>query len=149
MGVLTELRERMVEFETAEFDSPQQRAAAVSVWSLMSGAEKDSLRQMLFAVAPVWDGDHVSKMGRDALIRAGLATRCCYLGEQGYTVATYAAYSIFRCIALPDDLRDLQADAGRRHRNAAIQLVRKRWLYRWPWSKAKSLDALLQKAERT
>ena len=29
------------------------------------------------------------------LLEHGLAVRCCFLGEQGYTAATYLAFSVF------------------------------------------------------
>ena len=43
---------------------------------------------------PVWDGDVISKTRRDDLIKWGLAVRCCYKGEQGYTAASYYSYTI-------------------------------------------------------
>lgn len=43
---------------------------------------------------PIWDGDVVSKNDRSQLIDLGLATRVTAYGEQGYTAATYLAYSV-------------------------------------------------------
>jgi hypothetical protein len=38
----------------------------------------------------------ISKTCRDNLIDAELAVRCCFLGEQGYTAATYLAFSVHK-----------------------------------------------------
>lgn len=43
---------------------------------------------------PVYDGDIISKVDRDYLLSIGLAVRVCHKGEQGYTAATYFAYSV-------------------------------------------------------
>jgi hypothetical protein len=64
-------------------------------WDAMSNGMRDQLRQLLFQ-GPVWDGNVISKSDRDDLINLRLATRCCFLGEQGYTAATYMAYSVFK-----------------------------------------------------
>ena len=45
---------------------------------------------------PVWDGDVISKSLRDALLDMGLALRVCMNGEQGFTGATYFAYSVMK-----------------------------------------------------
>lgn len=63
------------------------------VWDGLDAICRDQLRQLLFQ-GPVWDGNVISKQARDLLITYGLATRCCFLGEQGYTTATYIAYSV-------------------------------------------------------
>ncbi len=65
------------------------------VWDALDSAQREVLRQLLFQ-GPVWDGNVVSKAARDDLIDYGLATRCCFLGEQGYTAATYTAYSVHK-----------------------------------------------------
>jgi len=65
------------------------------VWDALSPGERDVLKQLLFQ-GPVWDGNIISKSDRDNLIDAGLAVRCCFLGEQGYTAATYTAYSVHK-----------------------------------------------------
>lgn len=64
-------------------------------WDAMSNGMRDQLKQLLFQ-GPVWDGNVISKSDRDDLIDLRLATRCCFLGEQGYTAATYMAYSVFK-----------------------------------------------------
>lgn len=43
---------------------------------------------------PVWDGDVMCKSLRDELLSLGLAVRVCKSGEQGYTGATYFAYTV-------------------------------------------------------
>jgi hypothetical protein len=43
---------------------------------------------------PVWDGDIISKSCRGQLFECGLAIRVCKNGEQGFTGATYFAYSV-------------------------------------------------------
>lgn len=45
---------------------------------------------------PVWDGDVISKADRETLFEIGLAIRVCAKGTQGYTGATYTAWSILR-----------------------------------------------------
>lgn len=47
---------------------------------------------------PVWDGDIISKADRGQLFDLGLAIRVCSKGQQGYTGATYTAYSIWSCL---------------------------------------------------
>ena len=64
------------------------------VWDGLDSGQREVLKQLLFQ-GPVWDGNVPSKAARDDLIRYGLAVRCCFLGEQGYTAATYLAYSVF------------------------------------------------------
>lgn len=47
---------------------------------------------------PIWDGDIISKTYRNELFSLGLAIRVCYKGEQGFTGATYFAYSVNKII---------------------------------------------------
>ena len=54
----------------------------------------ESLEQLVNG--PVWDGDVIAKSYRDELIDLGLAIRVCHKGEQGYTGATYFAYSVIK-----------------------------------------------------
>lgn len=65
------------------------------VWDALSDVERDQLKQLLFQ-GPVWDGCVLSKSARTQLIDYGLAVRCCFMGEQGYTAATYLAYSVHK-----------------------------------------------------
>jgi len=64
-------------------------------WDALPSSHREQLSQLLFQ-GPVWDGYIISKADRDDLIDLGLAVRCCFQGEQGYTAATYIAYSIFK-----------------------------------------------------
>jgi hypothetical protein len=64
-------------------------------WDGLTAGEREQLRQLLFQ-GPVYDGCVISKSDRNALIGYGLATRCCFMGEQGYTAATYLAYSVHK-----------------------------------------------------
>lgn len=45
---------------------------------------------------PIWDGDIICKSNRGELFELGLAIRVCHKGEQGYTGATYFAYSVLK-----------------------------------------------------
>ena len=45
---------------------------------------------------PVYDGDVISKALRGELFDYGLAIRVCFKGQQGYTGATYFAYSVMK-----------------------------------------------------
>lgn len=54
----------------------------------------EQLRQLING--PVWDGDVISKVDRSELFKLGLAIRVCVKGEQGYTGATYFAYSLMK-----------------------------------------------------
>lgn len=45
---------------------------------------------------PIYDGDVLSKSLRSELFDIGLAIRVCHKGEQGYTGATYFAYSVLK-----------------------------------------------------
>jgi hypothetical protein len=62
-------------------------------WDALTSGQREQLKQLLYQ-GPVWDGNIISKSCRDQLIGWGLATQCCFLGEQGYTAATYTAYSV-------------------------------------------------------
>jgi hypothetical protein len=45
---------------------------------------------------PIWDGDIICKSYRNELFDLSLAVRICCKGEQGYTGATYLAYSVMK-----------------------------------------------------
>ena len=79
-------------------DTVPREAAAAEAWEAMSGCEREQLKQLLFQ-GPVWDGNVISKGDRSSLIRWGFATRCCFLGEQGYTAATYLGWTVHDCAA--------------------------------------------------
>lgn len=64
----------------------------------------ESLQQLIDG--PVWDGDVISKAYRSELFELGLAVRVCLKGEQGYTGATYFAYTVMRMAAeIADGMR--------------------------------------------
>lgn len=67
---------------------------AFAVYTLLTSGQREVLRQVM--EAPTWDGNIASKSARDELIGMGLAVRCCFRGEQGYTAATYMAYSVMK-----------------------------------------------------
>ena len=54
----------------------------------------DQLRS--FLDGPVYDGDVISKQGRDELINMGLVVKCCFKGECGYQIATYRGWAVFQ-----------------------------------------------------
>lgn len=70
-------------------------AYAPIAWDGLSDHHRDQLNQLLHQ-GPVWDGNVLSKAARSDLIDFGLATRCCFMGEQGYTAATYKALTVFK-----------------------------------------------------
>ena len=70
-------------------------AYAPIVWDGLSDAQREQLNQLLHQ-GPVWDGNIISKEARTDLIEYGLAVRCCFMGEDGYTAATYPAVTVFK-----------------------------------------------------
>lgn len=60
----------------------------------------EQLRQLING--PVWDGNVISKADRGELFELGLAIRVCHKGEQGFTGATYFAYSVLK---LADEIK--------------------------------------------
>ncbi|OUJ03165.1 hypothetical protein [Acetobacter cibinongensis] len=63
------------------------------VWDALPDAHREVLKQLLYQ-GPVADGNIISKAARNDLFELGLAVRCCFLGECGYSAATYAAYAV-------------------------------------------------------
>lgn len=55
----------------------------------------DQLTQLING--PVWDGDIICKSFREELFDLGLAIRVCCKGNEGYTGATYFAFSVMKC----------------------------------------------------
>jgi hypothetical protein len=70
-------------------------SGAPIVWDALSSAQREQLNQLLHQ-GPVWDGNVLSKSARDDLIDYGLAVRCCFMGEDGYTAASYPAVTVFK-----------------------------------------------------
>lgn len=69
--------------------------ACFAAWQAMGSAQREVLKQLLF-LGPVADGDIASKAARGDLFTWGLAVRCCFKGEQGYTAASYLAFTIWK-----------------------------------------------------
>lgn len=63
------------------------------VWDALPDGRREQLKQLLYQ-GPVYDGSVISKSARDDLLKLGLAVRCCFMGEDGFTAASYAAYSV-------------------------------------------------------
>lgn len=68
---------------------------APMVWEGLSSSQQEQLNQLLHQ-GPVWDGNVISKCARNDLIEYGLAVRCCFMGEDGYTAASYPALTVFK-----------------------------------------------------
>ena len=66
--------------------------AAKAIACLLPKNLAEQLRQLVNG--PIWDGDVISKSAREELFFLGLAIRVCCKGEQGYTGATYLAYTV-------------------------------------------------------
>lgn len=80
--------------ETAEWGTNEYEVATFALYFALTGVQRDQLRQLLFT-GPIWDGDVLSKNARGDLFQLGLAVRCCVKGEQGYTAASYRAYTVW------------------------------------------------------
>lgn len=91
--IIEMVKRGLAEMEAAEFGSRTYDDAAYSVWLAIESAGREQLVQLL-KHGPVYDGDVVSKLNRDALIQCGIAVRCCFRGEQGYTAARYIAFTL-------------------------------------------------------
>ena len=65
------------------------------IWDALTEGQREQLNQLLHQ-GPIFDGNVISKSCRDDLLRYDLAVRCCYLGEDGYTAASYLGGSVFR-----------------------------------------------------
>ena len=68
---------------------------AKAVWEQLTSAQREQLEQLLFH-GPVWDGNVISKAARGDLFAIGLACRVCFMGQQGYSAATYPAFTVWR-----------------------------------------------------
>jgi len=70
-------------------------SGAPIVWDALSSGQREQLNQLLHQ-GPVWDGNVISKSCRDDLLQYGLAVRCCFMGNQGYTAASYRALTVWK-----------------------------------------------------
>lgn len=84
-------------FDDMEQGSDEYNQACQNVRRLMRPAHRDTLRQLV-EQGPVYDGDVISNSARDDLIRAGLASRACVRGEQGFTVANYRGWDVLKAV---------------------------------------------------
>jgi hypothetical protein len=66
-----------------------------AIWESLDGGERETLRCLILK-GPVWDGDVPSKAGRDGLLRKGLASKAIVRREQGYQVANYRGWQVYR-----------------------------------------------------
>jgi len=85
-----EILDRPDNYGTAEYN-----VACYALWKTFDPGQREVFNQLLFH-GPVYDGDVCSKVARDSLFPLGLAVRCCFKGEQGYTAASYRAYSVWQ-----------------------------------------------------
>lgn len=87
-----ELIKRVVEYGTHGGDGYFEAAHLVAV--LLPKSLHEQLTQLVNG--PIEDGDIISKSCRHDLFEVGLAIRVCHKGEQGYTGATYFAFSVLK-----------------------------------------------------
>lgn len=80
---------------TYDQGSPQYVAACRELAEKMGSGHRDELRNLV-RNGPVWDGDVLSKSGRDWMLNWGLASKCLVKGEEGYQVATYRGGAVLR-----------------------------------------------------
>lgn len=66
-----------------------------TAWNCMPSGYREVLRQLV-ETGPVWDGDIASKQYRDCLLEMGLANRACVKGKQGFTVANYRGWDVYK-----------------------------------------------------
>jgi hypothetical protein len=92
----------IAQMDAVEWGSDAYEVARYAVAKALSPGHYECLRQIM--KAPVWDGDICSKAARGELFDFGLATRVCFKNEQGYTAATYRAYTILTALDNEDDL---------------------------------------------
>lgn len=78
-----------------EQGSDAYEAACKALHEAMGNTLREQLAQLV-QQGPVWDGNVVSKSGRDAVMRMGLASRVCVKGEQGYTAANYVGWDVHK-----------------------------------------------------
>jgi hypothetical protein len=80
----------------AESDDEEYFEAVHAIALILPKSLAKQLEQLVNG--PVWDGDVMCKSHREVLFFLGLAIRVCCKGEQGYTGATYTAWSILQKI---------------------------------------------------
>lgn len=66
------------------------------IWKTLSGSAQETLHG-LCKNGPTYDGDVLSKTGRDELLRQKLASKIVVAnGEDGYQAATYLGLHVFK-----------------------------------------------------
>ena len=93
--IMKELLARLNEADEEGILCDDHESVCAQIYDLIGSTPRDVLKQILFH-GPVWDGDIVSKSGRGVLFDCGLAVRCCFKGEQGFTAASYRAYPVWK-----------------------------------------------------
>lgn len=68
---------------------------ATAVWTQLSAGARETLRCLIYQ-GPTWDGDVPSKSGHDELLRAKLASKAVVKREQGYQVANYQGWTVYK-----------------------------------------------------
>lgn len=66
---------------------------AHGVYHAMGGDAREVLHQLVKS-GPVWDGDLISKSGRDTLLDLRLASKVCVNGKQGFQAANYVGWAV-------------------------------------------------------
>lgn len=82
-------------FAACDQTDDRYEALAGQLWSLLNAGERDTLI-CLVEQGPVWDGDVPSKSARDSLLEMGLAHKAVAQGAQGYQVANYRGWAVWR-----------------------------------------------------
>lgn len=82
---------------TSTDDSPVWLLAAFAFNALLGPGHREVLQQLV-QHGPVWDGHIISKVHRDDLMAASLASRACVKGEQGFTAANYAGWNVHQAL---------------------------------------------------
>lgn len=91
----SELEKLLARVDDDDCPTPEFEAGCAKIYELIGPWPREVLKQLLFK-GPVFDGDISSKSARNALLTLGLAVRCCFKGEQGYTAASYRGGSVFQ-----------------------------------------------------
>ena len=95
MSEPTELHHLLERVNDDDCPTDERDAALAKIYELIGPTPREVLKQILFK-GPVFDGDICSKAGRNVLFAYGLAVRCCFKGEQGFTAASYLGGSVFK-----------------------------------------------------
>lgn len=80
--------------ELAETDDTRYFEIVQAIARILPTRLVEQLTQLVNG--PVYDGDVINKRHRGELFDMGLAIRVCSAGQQGYTGATYTAYSVLK-----------------------------------------------------